>query len=803
MTPKIKIGSNQVVQELARRDFKYFVKATKKDFIFSHFSITVCNALNKFLKDVVAGKRPILIIEAPPQHGKLLPANTPILTTQGWKKHGDLKVGDFVFSDTGNPVRVLANSGVYKWPVCKIEMQGGINLFASPEHIFKIQADRDDHKGRREFLLETKDIFKSRNRRSPAILINKPLQIPAARLPIDPYLLGVWLGTGHKDNAYISCGKQDIKELSYLGKVRPVSGNFTILPQGLQVKLRKNNLLKNKHIPIAYLLSSIEQRKELLRGLMDTDGTCDKRGNCEFCQKEGRLAEDVYVLLRSLGYKPTRHTYDMKLYGRKVGRKVRILFKPNKGESLFKLPRKQARLNQKTQKDRDDKYKFFIKKITKPQGKCMGNCIMVEGGMYLAGKDLIPTHNSELTSRRFPAFAFGMNPDFRIAGCSYAADLAISMNRDLQQIMLDKTYEQIFPKSSLNTERVKTIEGKALRNNDRFDIVGHSGYYVATGVGGPLTGKSVDIGIIDDPIKNMQEALSETVKNSLLSWYNTVFLTRLSKNSGQLIMMTRWAVDDLVGEILKQNKNNDRVTRIRFPAINEKGEPLVPALHPLEQLLETKSTMSLAEWSAMYQQNPVIEGGNLFKESMFVRGPMPSSFDFTFITVDTAYKEKQENDYTVAAAWGCRSFSDDTKRVYLLDVFRERIKAADCEAYLVPFFRKWNTGNFVGALIEPKGHGIYLNQKMITYGLPMQSEEFIDEFFSDRRMDKVARANIVIPTLNTFPVIVSDNISDSMFTALKDELLNFPKGAHDDFCDNICDSIKFVYNRPLSILDVV
>ena len=85
----------------------------------------------------------------------------------------------------------------------------------------------------------------------------------------------------------------------------------------------------------------------------------------------------------------------------------------------------------------------------------------------------------------------------------------------------------------------------------------------------------------------------------------------------------------------------------------------------------------------------------------------------------------------------------------------------------------------------------------------MQSEEFIDEFFSDRRMDKVARANVVIPTLNTFPVIVSDNISDSMFTALKDELLNFPKGAHDDMTDVLVDSVKFVYNRPLSILDVV
>lgn len=429
---------------------------------------------------------------------------------------------------------------------------------------------------------------------------------------------------------------------------------------------------------------------------------------------------------------------------------------------------------------------------------------VIEGKRPILIIEAPPQHGkSELASRRFPAYAFGINPNLRIAGCSYAADLACSMNRDLQQIMLEDNYGDIFPNSSLNPKRSVSVEGKAQRNSDRFDILGNNGYYIATGVGGPLTGKSVDIGIIDDPIKNMQEALSDSVKNGLLSWYNTVFLTRLSKNSGQLIMMTRWAVDDLVGEILKQNKGNDRVTRIRFPAINEKGEALVPKLHPIEQLLETKETMSLAEWSAMYQQNPVIEGGNLFKEDMFVRGPIPSDFDLTFVTCDTAYKEKQENDYTVACLFGVRTFNDGTKRLYLLDMFRQKIKASDCEAYLVPFLKKHASYNYVGALVEPKGHGIYLNQKMPSYGIPMHDEKFIDEFFSDRRMDKVARANVIIPTLNAFPITVSENISEDEFLSVKEELLNFPKGAHDDSVDCIIDGVKYAYNKPLSILDVI
>ena len=245
---------------------------------------------------------------------------------------------------------------------------------------------------------------------------------------------------------------------------------------------------------------------------------------------------------------------------------------------------------------------------------------------------------------------------------------------------------------------------------------------------------------------------------------------------------------------------------VKIPAISqdEKGNwsSIWPEKYPVEKMLKMAEINPTLFYS-QYQQEPIISGGNLFKESMFVRGPVPHDFDFTFITCDTAYKEKENNDYTVAGYFGVRTFNDGTKHLYLLDIFREKIRAADCEAYLVPFFKKCNRDNFIGCLIEPKGHGIYLNQKMASYGIPMQDEDFIDEFFRDRRMDKVARANVVIPTLNTFPVIVSDNISDSMFTALKDELLNFPKGAHDDVTDVLVDSVKFAYNRPLSILDVV
>ena len=385
----------------------------------------------------------------------------------------------------------------------------------------------------------------------------------------------------------------------------------------------------------------------------------------------------------------------------------------------------------------------------------------------------------------FITWVFARNISAKFCYVSHSADLIAKLSNETKEIIYTKEWASMFGHELKRSERAK-LEYSFEGGGSRSGLTGASMGGAITGVdaGNPNTG--ADFGgalIIDDPM-DVGNANSETQKNETIRIYTDKLATRLrSEKTPVILIMQRIAVDDLAAYVEKNEPDLWDIVKIPAISQDEKGNwsSIWPEKYPVEKMLKMAEINPTLFYS-QYQQEPIISGGNLFKESMFVRGPMPSSFDFTFITVDTAYKEKQENDYTVAAAWGCRSFADGTKRVYLLDVFRERIKAADCEAYLVPFFRKWNTGNFIGALIEPKGHGIYLNQKMITYGLPMQSEEFIDDFFADRRMDKVARANVVIPTLNTFPVIVSDNISDNMFTALKEELLNFPKGAHDDAC---------------------
>ncbi len=200
-----------------------------------------------------------------------------------------------------------------------------------------------------------------------------------------------------------------------------------------------------------------------------------------------------------------------------------------------------------------------------------------------------PQHGkSDIVSRYLPAYFFGKYPEMRVGALSYSADLAGDMNADVQRIMSTPEYRNIFPGAWLGN---KPADGVAVkRNTDEFGIANHKGTYVCAGVGGPLTGKKIDLGIIDDPIKNSKEALSPTTKKSIWNWYVSTFKTRLSKNSGEIIMATRWATDDLSGRVVEKTP---KAKVLAFPAINERGEALVPDLHPIDKLLETKAILGI------------------------------------------------------------------------------------------------------------------------------------------------------------------------------------------------------------------
>lgn len=388
-----------------------------------------------------------------------------------------------------------------------------------------------------------------------------------------------------------------------------------------------------------------------------------------------------------------------------------------------------------------------------------------------------PQHGkSQIVSRYLPAWLFGQNPDLSIGGLSYSKDLASDMNRDVQRIMLSPEYARLFPEASLNAKRAVMVDLEAKRNSDVFEIVGHKGRYVGAGVGGPLTGKRLDIGIIDDPIKNAQEALSKVVKDGVWNWYITTFTTRLSKNSGQIIMATSWATDDLSGRVIDATP---RAKVLKFPAISPIGEALVPELHPIEKLLETKALMSDYFWSAMYQQSPVALGGNMFKAEWWRFYDIQPKLKWRAIYADTAQKTKEQNDYSVFQCWG---ESLDGQAV-LIDQIRGKWEAPDLLVQARAFWNKHKasaTGTLRAFNVEDKSSGTGLIQTLKREGVPVIG--------IPRDVDKITRAMDSSPLMQSGNVMLPSDapwLSDYM-----SEFAAFPSGSNDDQVDPTMDAIK-------------
>lgn len=390
----------------------------------------------------------IVYCEIPKKNGKALDLLEALPTPDGWKQLKDIHRGDYLFDERGNKCRVIAESEIwYDRPCYEVTFASGQKIIADKNHEWLTIVQKTySYDGQRigksqlEKLRITEELFYTQKGyggrgNNHKITSNAQLQLPEIKLPIQPYTLGAWLGDGNNYNASITCAYSDfaildnirsdgynVKEWENAGKN---SGQFSIGGNGrtqkarnnsLQSKLRQFNLLKNKHIPLMYLRSSVHQRFELLKGLMDTDGSCDKRGQCEFTSTNRRLAENVVELCRTLGIKVKLHTSRAMLNGKDCGEKYRVFFHTDKDHSCFKLTRKEVRLKN-VLNDRSRYQKIInVKKVSSVPVKCIQ--VNSSSGLFLVGKDMIPTHNSELAS----ALAlYGLVADGEIGAEVYSA----------------------------------------------------------------------------------------------------------------------------------------------------------------------------------------------------------------------------------------------------------------------------------------------------------------------------------------------------------------------------------------------
>jgi replicative DNA helicase len=337
--------------------------------------------------------------------GKALEENTEIPTPEGWKKIKDLKVGDFVFAMDGTQTKVVATKSWENRNIYKISCNDGESLLADEEHEWLLQY-RSDYKFK-TYTSKELSYKNDRGRKYATLPKSGAINMQEAELPIDPYILGQWLGDGTSANTtFTTMDKETVKILKNFSEKQGLifsklkskylySMNMgTGVSNPFKQTLKNLNVLSNKHIPSIYLRASISQRLELLRGLMDSDGYISKKkhGEMEFCNCNEKLAMDTLELIRSLGLCPRLRVSDAKLYGKITGTRYRINFYSNT-YNVFKLSRKHNVL----EKFINVKKKSTNRKI-KSEYYGIGNtvCIQVEheSHMFLCGRNMIPTHNS-------------------------------------------------------------------------------------------------------------------------------------------------------------------------------------------------------------------------------------------------------------------------------------------------------------------------------------------------------------------------------------------------------------------------
>jgi hypothetical protein len=371
--------------------------------------------------------------------GKALPLDEVLPTPSGWVTLRNVRVGDELFGRNGRAIRVVAVGDVLPdSPSYRLVFDDGSVVISHAQHEWLTfsakelaQLTRLDPEwrarrrasrqrrgtGRREWLAdrnarlakpraeipvgtvrETEEIAgavrTSDGRANFAIPVADSIDMPRSDLPIDPYVLGVWLGDGTTTQAAITSADdeviQKIRAAGFVVTKRTARYAWGIL--GLSEKLSGLGLFGFKRIPIAYLRASREQRIELLRGLMDTDGTVNCAGSVEFDTTSPQLAADIHELIVSLGWKAVPREGRAKLYGKDCGPRWRIKWTPT--EIVCSLPRKAAKQRLASRRTTRFRYIVACDRVEPHAMRCIE--VSAEDGLFLASRNMIPTHNSHV-----------------------------------------------------------------------------------------------------------------------------------------------------------------------------------------------------------------------------------------------------------------------------------------------------------------------------------------------------------------------------------------------------------------------
>jgi predicted phage terminase large subunit-like protein len=762
-------------RERGQKHFMDFVKIMWPNFVGGRHHGIMANAFER----VARGELKRLIINMPPRHR--LSLDTPIPTTAGWKTIESVAVGDFVFAPDGSPVEVTGKSEVFTELLYEVTTSDGQTIECDGEHLWTVRFGSS----RPYETLSTAEILRKLNTESWRTLGNLPMlprqaaaQYPHADLPIDPYVLGVWLGDGSSGSSSVGCAYADLSQMQsqveacgYSVTHNPKFQQFNIL--GLLSQLRELGVLNNKHIPEQYLCASIEQRMALLQGLIDTDGDVTKDGKVTFNQTNLELTKQVLCLIHSLGVKARITHRQTSCKGMPSKPSHRIMFKL---ANAARIPRKAVRCKAP---EGNWSRSIDVKQTTKTgQVQCLE--VANPDGLFMAGRGWVVTHNtkSEFASYLLPAWFLGNFPHKKIIQASNTAELAVGFGRKIRNLVDGEVYSKVFPNVALRSD--SKAAGRWSTNSN--------GEYFAIGVGGTVTGKGADLLIIDDPHSEQEAKLAEsdpTVFDSVYEWYTSGPRQRLQPGGSIVIVQTRWSKRDLTGRVLKDSaqRGGDEWEVIEFPAILPSDKPLWPEFWTYKELDALRTELPNAKWQAQYQQNPTSEGGAIVKREWWKRWEKddPPPCEFIIQSWDTAFLKSERADYSACTTWGVFSNIDETGKsqsnIILLNAFKKRMEFPELKQRAYQEFKEWEVDSLI---VEAKAAGSPLIFELRAMGIPVQ------EFSPTKGNDKIARLNAVADIFASGMVWVPNT---NWAEELIEEVASFPAGDHDDLVDSMTQAL--------------
>jgi len=378
-----------------------------------------------------------------------------------------------------------------------------------------------------------------------------------------------------------------------------------------------------------------------------------------------------------------------------------------------------------------------------------------------------PRHTkSEFASYLFPAWMIGKFPKLKIMQVSHNAELSARFGSKVRNLIDSQDYKQIFGDVKLRED--SKAKGRWETN--------HGGEYFAAGVGGSITGRGADLLIIDDP-HTEQDSLSDSAMERAYDWYTSGPRQRLQPGGSIVVVMTRWAEDDLTGRLIKAQKEPkaDTWKQISFPAILPNNKPVWPEYWELEELEKVKASLPIRNWSAQYMQEPSSEEGAIIKREWWKpwEKEIPH-LQYVLQSYDTAFSKKETADYSAITTWGVFYPEEGgAPNLILLDAMKGKYDFPELKAVALDQYKYWEPEQII---VEAKASGQPLIHELRRMGLP------VTDFVPSRGKDKHVRVNSVAPLFEAGSIWYP---TDEKFAEeVIEECAAFPNGSHDDFVDS-------------------